>query len=340
VKSPLTTTLAVELRAFFSEHLHQTRGLSRHTVLSYRDAFVLFLRFLATRNDCSVVDLDLEHLTSKSLISFLDHLEADRGNVVASRNARLAAVHSFVRFIATRHPDFLENCQKLLAVPIKRFRVRTIDYLEGREIAAMLAGVDTQQPEGQRDYAMILTLFNTGARVQELLDIRPMDLQLERPFSVRLLGKGRKERICPLWDNTVDSLRPLLPPAGENGSRAIPIFLNRRREPITRFGVAYILRKHATRAQDAVPLLKNKKMHPHVFRHSTAVHLLQAGVDLITISHWLGHASVETTNRYAVIDLETKRKALELAGPLELKTDDVDKKWKSDPSILKWLETL
>lgn len=334
------TTLASALRAFFSQHLPLTRGLSPRTLLSYRDAFVLLLRFLAARHACQVVDLDLVHLSPEDLLAFLEHLETERGNTASTRNARLAAVHAFARFLATCHPECLELCQRLLAIPTKRTRIAPVEYLEGEEIGAMLEAVDLHQPQGQRDQTLLLTLFNTGARVQELLDIRPVDLQLERPYLVRLCGKGRKERICPLWPKTMHSLRALLASLPDSTPATAPIFRNRYGEPLTRFGVRYILRRYAQHAHVQAPHLASKRVHPHSFRHSTAVYLLRSGVDPVTISHWLGHSSVETTNRYATVDLETKRQALERAGPLNENAEPPLASWRADASILSWLEAL
>jgi integrase/recombinase XerD len=336
--TPCTPTkLAAVLRAFFAQHLPLTRGLSSRTVLSYRDTFVLLLRFLATRHDCGVVDLEFEHLRTEDVLAFLDHLEIQRKNSVATRNARLAAVHSFARFLATREPEQMEEAQRLLAVPIKRGPARAVDYLEGEEIAAML-GAAAQRRNHVRDRALLLTLFNTGARVQELLDIRTGDLQLDRPTFVRLRGKGRKERLCPLWPETVAALQALLSTLMER--EVIPIFRNHRGEPMTRFGVRYLLRRYAEQAQSVTPTLGAKRVHPHTYRHSAAVHLLRAGVDLVTISHWLGHASIETTNRYAAIDLETKRQALERAGPVMGASDSEATVWRTNASVLEWLEAL
>jgi len=340
VKTSPPTILASALRAFFSQHLPLTRGLSPKTILSYRDAFVLLLRFLAIRHTCEVVDLDILHLGPEDLLAFLEYLESERANTAATRNARLAAVHSFARFLPTRHPECLELSQRLLAIPTKRTRIAPVEYLEGEEIGAMLDAVDLHQPQGQRDRALLLTLFNTGARVQEILDLRPVDLQLERPFLLRLRGKGRKERICPLWPRTMHSLRALLASLPDPVQQTAPIFRNRGGEPLTRFGVRYILRRYAQRAQVQVPHLASKHVHPHLFRHSTAVYLRRSGVDPITISHWLGHASVETTNRYATVDLETKRQALERAGPLAEGADPPLASWRADASILTWLEAL
>ena len=203
----------------------------------------------------------------------------------------------------------------------------------------MLHAIDRTSAPGRRDHALLIVMFNTGARVQELLDLRPRDLQLVRPFQVRLFGKGRKERICPLWPRTADVLRALLGETRLDGASSERFFRNRRGEPLTRFGLRYLLRKYAALAHTAAPSLAHKRVHPHTMRHSAAVHLLQSGVDLVTISHWLGHASVETTNRYAVVDLETKRAALAKASPVG-DDDPALAAWRSDASILAWLEAL
>jgi integrase/recombinase XerD len=334
------TRFATTLRAFFAQHLPLTRGLSHRTIVSYRDTFVLLLRYLAARHHCDVVDLEFDHLTAEHVLAFLDHLETDRHNSVATRNARLAAVHAFARFVATRDPTRLDVCQRLLAVPTKRGPVRAVDYLEANEVRAMLDAVTPQARHHVRDRALLLTLFNTGARVQELLDIRAGDLQLDRPTFVRLHGKGRKERLCPLWAETVAALRRL--PGTTPGSAAMtPLFQNHRGEPLTRFGVRDILRRYAARARARAPSLATKRVHPHTYRHAAAVHLLRAGVDLVTISHWLGHASVETTNRYAPVDLETKRDALNRAGPVTATAEHADvASWRTDASVLAWLEGL
>jgi len=242
--------------------------------------------------------------------------------------------------MATRDPEHIERSQHLLAVPIKRGRARAVDYLEGNEIQAMLEAASHHRRTHVRDRALLLTLFNTGARVQELVDIRATDLQMDHPTSVRLRGKGRKERLCPLWPETVEALRGLLRTLAEPTLGSLPIFRNRRGDPLTRFGVRYLLRGFAAHAVTNVPSLATKRVHPHTYRHSAAVHLLRAGVDLVTISHWLGHASIETTNRYAAIDLEMKREALKRAGPILEASPAAVATWRSDASILDWLEGL
>jgi integrase/recombinase XerD len=334
-----SNALGSALRGFFADYLPRIRGVSPHTVLSYRDAFTILLRFLAVRHGRPVIALDFHDLAPNDILAFLDHLELDRSNSVSTRNARLAAIHAFACYAASDHPEHLELCQRILAVPFKRARMRVVEYLEADELHALLDAPDRTTREGRRHHALLLTLFNTGARVQELLDLRPCDLQLDRPFQLRLRGKGRKERMCPLWPQTVEVLRTLLGEQRVDLSDTEPLFRNRRGQPLSRFGVRYLLRKYANRARSVAKTLYGKRVHPHVFRHTTAVHLLQAGVDIVTISHWLGHTSVETTNRYAAVNLEMKRAAIEKAGPL----GDVDPAlaaWRSDTNILEWLEAL
>lgn len=329
------TRLAAALRIFFAQHLPLSRGLSQNTIKSYRDAIVLLLRFLADHHGCDVVDLDIGHLGPDELMAFLDHLERDRGNGTSSRNARLAAVRSFARYFAASHPESVEVCQRLLAVPVKRGPRRTVDYLEGDEFRAMFDAA----AGSLRDRALLLTFLNTGARVSELISISVAELELERPLQVHLFGKGRKERVCPLWPRTADALRALLEEINATPASHDRVFRNLRGEPLTRFGARYILRKYARLAQDSAQTLSRKTVHPHKLRHTAAVHLLQAGVDLVTISQWLGHASVETTNRYVVVDLEAKRAALEKARPF-MEPSAALSTWRTDTSVLAWLEAL
>lgn len=334
----LPNALGRALRGFFADDLPQVRGVSRHTLLSYRDAFALLLRFLSAHHRRPVVALDFPDLAPQHLLAFLTHLEIERGNSITTRNTRLAAVHAFVRYAAMHHPEHLELCQQILAVPSKRAPQRVVEYLEADELQALLEAPDCTTPDGRRDYTLLLTMFNTGARVQEILDLRPCDLRLERPPQVRLRGKGRKERLCPLWPQTVQALHTLLREHGDQPATE-RLFRNRRGQPLTRFGVRYLLQKHARTASVAAQSLHTKRVHPHLMRHTTATHLLQAGVDLVTISHWLGHVSVETTNRYATVNLETKRAAVAKAQPL----GDVDPalaSWRSDANVLEWLEAL
>ena len=327
------------LRGFLTDYLPRVRGASRHTVLSYRDAFKLLLRFLAARHRRPPAVLDLPDLAPKQVLAFLDDLETARGSSVSTRNSRLAAVQSFARYAAALYPEHLELCQGILALPSKRGPQRIVQYLEADEMRALLEAPDCSTSEGRRDRAMLMLMYNSGARVQEILDLRPGDLQLKRPFQVRLVGKGRKERICPLLPETAEALRALLERAKSGPAGDGELFRNRYGQPLTRFGVHYLLKKHARTASSTAPTLREKRVHPHLLRHTTATHLLQSGVDLVTISHWLGHASVETTNRYLEVNLEMKRAAIEKLGPVGA-LDSKQATWQADPGTLAWLEEL
>jgi len=339
MKAPKPNLLARTLREFLADHLPRLRGTSPHTVHSYRDSLVLLLRFVATHRARRVIELDIDDLDAEQIITFLQHLEDERRNSPTTRNVRLAAIHAFFAYLAGRCPDRLDHCQRILAVPFKRTRSRVVEYLEYDEIQAVLDAVDRHTAEGRRDYALLAIMFNTGARVQEIVDLTPADLQLLKPFHVRLIGKGRKERLCPLWPQTAQLLSDLVIERGVTSDSQEPLFVNRNRRTLTRFGIRYLLAKYCTLAQRRVPTLARKRLHPHSMRHSTALHLLKSGVDLVTISHWLGHASVNTTNRYTAIDLETKREAIAKIEPVDAITPSVGA-WRSDASILAWLEAL
>jgi integrase/recombinase XerD len=331
------TALACGLRDFFADHLPRLRGMSPHTVLNYRDCWVLLLRFVAAQKKRPVTKLDIDDLDAGTVITFLQMLEDERHNSVTTRNVRLAAIHVFFKYLAGRYPEKVELCQRVLAVPFKQARSRPVEYLEYVEIKAVLAAIDRSHGDGERDYILIVTMFNTGARVQEIIDMRWQDLQLIKPYQARLFGKGRKERLCPLWPQTAQLLQKLFT---TQDSRQLNehVFLNHRKQPLTRFGVRYLLAKYCDRAKENMPTLAGKRLHPHSMRHSTAVHLLKAGVDIVTISHWLGHASINTTNRYVSIDLDMKRKAIAKIALIDTSATSTAL-WRSKASILKWLES-
>ncbi len=337
--TPHPNPLARALRAFFAEQLPELRGLSPHTIRSYRDSLVLLLRFAAVRQDRAVASLDVAALDVDTVIAFLAHLEGDRHNAGTTRNVRLAAIHAFFRFLAAQHPPALAHAQQILGVPFKRTPTRPIAYLDAAELAAVLGAIDRTTRAGRRDYAVLATLFNTGARIQELLDLRVADLQLTQPYQLRLVGKGRKARTCPLWAQTARLLRAVCAEWAISDQPTARVFLNQRGQPLTRFGVGFLLEKYRRQAVSACPSLAGKKLHPHSVRHSTAVHLLKAGVDLVTIGQWLGHASLNTTTKYATLDLEMKRQALAQAEPLAV-GPKAPGSWRKDPTILAWLEGL
>jgi site-specific recombinase XerD len=337
---PNTPDLARCLTGFFGDHLVLQRGASRHTVLGYRDAVKLFLRFAATRVHRAVPDLTWADLDVEAVLAFLDALEQDRRNCVATRNHRRAALHAFFRYVGSMAPEQVERCRRILAIPAKRGPTRAVDYLERPEVESLLAHVDRATARGRRDYALLAFLYNTGARVQEALDLRAVALQLDRPYQVRLLGKGRKERLCPLWPQTAALLRALLAERGVAPHADAPVFVNHFGQPLTRYGVRHLLARYAAAAARVHPGLARKRVHPHTLRHSCAVHLLQAGVDLNLIRSWLGHVSLQTTHRYAEIDLAMKRQALEQVPPLGTPGARPKARWHHNETILAWLETL
>jgi site-specific recombinase XerD len=270
------------------------------------------------------------------VLEFLASLETRRGNSVTTRNHRLAAIRSFFRFVSGGSPEFVEQCARILAIPLKRSDSRTIDYLTIDEMKATLREIQVDAAEGRRDDALLRFLYNTGARVQEALDVNACDLKLDSPPHVLLRGKGRKERLCPLWPDTVHRLRRLLAERGLGADDPSPVFAGRSGRALTRFGVGYILDKYVQRAACRCPGLGRKRIHPHSVRHTTAMHLLQSGVDLNTIRCWLGHASVTTTNRYVEIDLEMKRRALDRVTPPGRKAKPAI----PDAELITWLEAL
>ena len=337
MKKRLPNLLGTIVRDYFTDHLSRLRGMSAHTIHSYRDSVVLLLRFLSARNKRPVVELDLKDLDPPGILAFLSYLEGERKNGVATRNVRLSAIHALFRFVASRNPEHLDLAQRVLGIPLKRATQRAIDYLERQEIDSILRAIDRTTPRGSRDYALLATMFNTGARVQEVADLRACYLQLARPFQLRLLGKGRKERYCPLWPQTAAVLRVFLRERNLDVRSEAHLFLNHQGRPLTRFGIRYVLARRFLGASKDLPHLRKKRVHPHSMRHSTAIALLKSGVDLSTISHYLGHASPATTNRYAKVDLEMKRQAIARVKPVPRQSCTP---WNRDPTILDWLESL
>ena len=332
------------VRRFFEEYLPHLRGLSAHTIKSYRDALVLFLRFASDDARRPVERLDIADLDRDRVMRFLEHLERVRANSVATRNARLAALHTFARFLAAERPEHLAMLQAVLGIPFKRgAREAPIEYFETQEMAALLQSIDRAAPGGQRDYTLFALLFNTGARVQEILNLRVRDVRLHPPHQVRLHGKGAKVRLCPIWPSTAQLLRKLIDgalPNGDEDPTTSLLFRNQRGGPLTRFGVRYRLRKHLAASVAAAPTLRDKRLHPHSLRHTTAIQLLKADVDFATISQWLGHASVNTTMRYARADIDLKRAALSQVFPEALAPPKAGPVAVDGADITSWLRRL
>ena len=316
------------------------RNLSLNTQKSYRDTIRLLLAFVREHHGLDPVRVSVEHLTVELLRAFLAHLEADRGNAITTRNQRLTALHSLFRFIARETPELVERATQIQAILPRRSTNQAMAYLDKNEMDALLAVPNSKHRQGLRDYALLLFLYNTGARASEAGSLTLGDLSLAPPPSARLMGKGRKIRHCPLWPHTANVLERML---GERvqGPKEAAVFINVRGQPITRFGIHTLIRKLVGRASAACPSLQSKKVSPHTIRHTTAVHLLRAGVDINTIRAWLGHVSLETTNRYAEVDLERKAKALETcvvqgAGPGTDRTPS----WRKDRDLMAFLTSL
>jgi len=313
--------------------------MSPHTLHSYRDSLKLFLRFVAgkRRDPTTIV---VEDLTAERTLDFLRYLESHRNNKASTRNIRLSAVHSFFRYLGGEHPEHLELAQRILSIPFKRTELRQVEHFEFTEIQAVLDAVNRSTRDGRRDFALLSLMFNTGARVSEIVTIKATDLRLIPPPSVLLKGKGSKQRACPLWPTTARLLKEHLEEEAISPDRPEVVFRNHWGTNLTRFGVRIILQKYVQRAANALPALKHKRLHPHSVRHSTALHLLRAGVDLSTIAHWLGHANLNTTNKYLAFDLQAKRQALAKAEPLARRRKGNLGNWKHNQNLIAWLERL
>lgn len=297
------------VETYFRSYLIQARGASPHTIRAYRDTLRLLFKFLAERRSRPVSDLTLDDLHAGAVLAFLSHLESDRANSAASRNIRLAAIRSFFRHLIEHDLQRAGQYQRVLSLPSKRAQIGAAQYLEPQDVKLLLAQPDRSTAAGRRDHALILFLYNTGSRVSEALGVCVEHLSLTSPRQVRLYGKGRKERLCPLWRETTQALDELLTVRERRpGDR---VFCNRAGAGLTRDGVAYLLRKYMTLAARKSPTLRRRRIAPHVLRHSCAVALLQAGVDITVIRDYLGHASIATTNRYVATNLQMKRDALE-----------------------------
>jgi site-specific recombinase XerD len=331
-----SSSLAFLLHAFFHEWMGRQRNLSPHTVYSYRDTWKLFLQFAADRKRREVGNLSLADLHAGEVLAFLDHLEKDRKVCIGTRNCRLAAIHSFFTFVARREPLAIAQCWEIAHIPVKKRSQPAMCYLDAEEITAILSEPDRLSPEGQRDHALLAFLYNTGARIQEALDVCPKAIRFEAPAQVELLGKGRKTRVCPLWPETVDVLKALLRRHPRSDDE--PIFVNRYGQPLGPAGVRFKLKQYVEAAARRVPSLATKRVTPHTWRHSVGVQLVAAGVDVTVIRDWLGHARLDTTNHYARANLDTKRRALEQVDPST--RPGRPPRWKRNPELLSWLASL
>lgn len=335
-----TPTLGSLVSHFLLDYLPHQKGLRTSTVRSYRDTLKLFLAAVAADTKHGVSDLQLEQLSFDRVLNFLHDIEQIRRNGISTRNQRLAALHTFFEYLGRQLPEMLQVSERVAAIPIKRVPLPETYFLTREQIQQLFAALPEQGRYAVRDYALFLFLYNSGARVQEVADLRLEHLTLEPPFSVRLLGKGGKWRSCPLWGETVRALQALLDEQRIHDPKAA-VFTSTSGQPLTRFGIYKRVRKHAACIEKSTNVSRPLRVTPHVFRHSTAVHLLEAGVEVNVIRGWLGHVSLDTTNRYAEITVRMKEAALKLCDP----TGDAGGRsrqpgWRKDADLMTWLASL
>ncbi|MCB0832679.1 MAG: tyrosine-type recombinase/integrase [Bacteroidetes bacterium] len=336
-------SLAYHLTNFFNEYLPSQRNASANTIKTYRDAFVLFLRFCRDRKRWRLDKIQLHSINAQVILEFLETLQTERCCSVATRNQRLIALHVFFRYVQTEIPELLTQCQRILAIPSSRCNRAPLHYLSLQDIAALLEQPNRSHPSGRRDCVLLSVLYDTAARVQEIINLLTKDIRLDSPAQVRLLGKGRKIRIVPLMSNTVNLLtghmreRNLFEP--HRGDE--PLFVNRSGGRLSRSGVRHILLKYAEKA-GLLTADERRSVSPHMIRHSRAMHLLEAGTPIVVIRDLLGHVDVKTTEIYARANLEMKRQALEKLEPLspDHLLEPIPPRWQTDKNLLDWLRAL
>ena len=325
------------IKRFLMEYLTGVKNLSFNTQRSYRDTFCLFLPFMARQTRKAIDQLTVEDISPERVRLFLMNLEQTRHSSIMTRNQRLAAIHSLAQFIALYSPEHIQWCGQIRSIPLKKAPHSLIPYLEKTEMDALLEAAEGIAPQQHRDHALLLFLYNTGARTDEAAQLTIANLDLAYAprsdhSSVVIRGKGNKLRRCPLWPQTVNEIMPLI----KERSPTEHVFLNRCKQPITRFGIYTMVERYVKIALNQAPSLKTKRVSPHTIRHTSATHLLRAGVDINTIRAWLGHVSINTTNIYAETDLEMKAKALALC---EVETKPI-KRQRKDANLMEYLKTL
>lgn len=333
------TDFSVHVTNFLTHYLAGQRNVSANTIRAYRDVFTLLLRFCRDVKGIAPERLCLEQIDVSLVEGFLDYLERERHASLTTRNHRLAVLHAFFRYLQSEEPDRLFHCQKILALPLRRCARPTVGYLSKEELAEILAQPDLTNLEGRRDAVLLSILYDTGARVQELIDLSAGDVRLDPPAQIRLIGKGRKMRAVPLMQNTVQILRDHMHENHLDRPEQFdrPLFHGGRNQRLSRSGIRYILQKYVEQARSKRPTL-NRTVTPHMLRHTKGMHLLQGGISLDMIRDFLGHVDVKTTQIYARTNLELKRKALESisdSSPVQAIPS-----WQQNKSLLEWLRSL
>lgn len=332
----MNMTFSYLVSTFFTSYLTHERGLSLNTIASYSDCMRLLVNYTCKRFAIEVEAIDLRIIEPDLVLEFLDHLEQQRDNGPVTRNQRLAAIKAFFHFLARHVPELLLQNERIQAIKLKQTDHRPPPSLTLEEVAALIAAPDPQTLCGARDKALLQLMYNTGARVQELADLTFDDLRFDQPPSVTLTGKGRKTRIIPLWQETVSVLAYYRKVRKEAGVDSSHVFLNIKDAPLTRFGIGRRLDKYAKTAAARCPSLQGRRVTPHVFRHTTALHLIESGNDITIVKDWLGHADIKTTSQYVEVSVERKRKALEKMPPPDGGMPPEAPQWKQ-PDLLKFL---
>lgn len=333
------TDFARTLTRFLSEHLPGQRNVSTNTIKSYRDTFKQLLTFFDLKLNIKPEHLTFDKISVETIRDFLFWLEKTRNVGINTRNQRLAAIHSFYRYTQSEQPEILLECQRILGIPFKKREKKTIDYLSQESLKYILEQPDTTKKRGRRDVTIMATLYDTGARVQELIDLKTGDVRLTKPATITLSGKGNKKRCVPIMEKTRNLLENYMIENRllENGKQAHPLFYNSSRNSFTRPGITYLLEKYLKQAKKSKSeVLFPNSLHPHMIRHTKAMHMLEAGVNLIYIRDLLGHVNVTTTEIYMKTNTETKRKALESVY-MEVETQDIPV-WDEDTELLNWLQ--
>lgn len=333
-----TKDLSFYIARYFTHYLTNQRNVSENTVKAYRDAFLLLFTFMNEKKGIRTDKLTIDNINRAAVLSFLDWLEQERHNSVSTRNQRLAAIHAFFKYLQAENIEFVFQCKQILSIPFKRHAKPLVQHLEENELKAILQMPDTTRAWGRRDLTLLCLLYDTGARVQEIIDLTVGDIRLESPAIIRLTGKGRKRRTVPLMSQTAQLLKNYLDEQKLIGNDPLhPVFFNKQRHKLSRKGVTYIIEKYVKQAAEVTPM-PTFNITPHVFRHTKAMHLLNADVNMFYIRDIFGHVDISTTEIYARVDAEKKRAILE-----KISGDSVPcmlPSWQEDRSLMAWLKNL
>lgn len=337
-----TTDFAKHLTSYLVNYMVGERNASPNTICAYRDTFVQLILFMKKVKGVDAQHLKLDSFTKETVVDFLDWIQRERKCSNATRNYRLAAIHSFFCYLQYECPEHIYQWQRVLSIKVQKHQKKSINYLTLDGIKLIFAQIDRSNLKGRRNLAMLALMYDSGARVQELIDLKPSSLRLEAPYIIKILGKGRKERIVPLQDEQVDLLKNYMIESKllEPKYNQHPLFFNYWGEKLTRSGVNYILKTYADMARKLIPALIPEQISCHVLRHSKAMHLLQAGVNLVYIRDLLGHVSIQTTDIYARADSKLKREALEKAYVDVKPEKEKEKSWEKNDSLLEWLKSM